>query len=735
MFSKSLGVVLVLLSCLAATSALGADAPPHNATRLNEVVVTATRTEKRVDEAPASVTVITAEDLQKFRITTVDEALKHEAGIYVRRPKGMMDTTPDLVIRGQSGASRNLILVDGVPMNDGYSAATQWNNIPMGSIERIEVIKGPGSALYGGNAMGGVVNIITRKVMNRTAEVSGGIGTDDTYTYGVRLGDRYWDALSLSLGFEDKETGGYPTSLVTKSMPGTVGVGRLSGGYDTLTNAGAPVWVIGDKGDNWAKNRLGTLAGTYNATDLGTLGFTATYGRYEYGYDSPHTYNGNYTGRALLPGGRYASEVPSDFISSTGMGQYDTTNLAMSYDNKFGDIGVKLKAGYQDKNAWYTLSSGGGRQDYDTAHGNRTNNLSQSVFTDAQADIPLFGKHLLTVGGAYRGDQMKRENWNVRYYREEDSLMGDKTDQETGKSNMYSAFAQYEWPVLERLTLYGGARFDYWEVYDLYSYLASTGANTHGANLYDSAVSPKVSAVWNPLDDSYLRGSVAQGFRPPTIYDLASSWVSGSTTYLPNPNLKPETLTTYELGGDQYFWDRKLRLSGAVFHTDMVNAIQSIAPTAGTSMKTNVDEATIDGYELEASVSPFDWVRLWTNYTYNYAIVRKNNDKPATEGKRMTYVPEDVANVGAEFTYLWARFNIAGTYTGRIYSTDTNTDVITDVPGGYTRTWIWDAKLTVTPWEGLDASLAVDNLLDEKYYVGSYVGRPRSVFTELKYKF
>jgi iron complex outermembrane recepter protein len=134
--------------------------------QLEEVVVTATRTEKVLEDAPASVSVITQEDLAKQNVKTLDEALRVTPGLYAKRTKGMMDSTSSIAIRGFRGDQYTLVLIDGLPVNDAYTGGLEWGTLPITNIERIEVVRGPASALYGGNAMGGVINVITKTRRN-----------------------------------------------------------------------------------------------------------------------------------------------------------------------------------------------------------------------------------------------------------------------------------------------------------------------------------------------------------------------------------------------------------------------------------------------------------------------------------------------------------------------------------------------------------------------------------------
>lgn len=642
---------------------------------------------------------------------------------------------PILALHGMWGSARTLILVDGQPQNDAYSAATPWNAMATDNVERIEVIRGAGSSLYGGNAMGGVVNIITKSPKNREIMVKAGAGTDDTYSYGFQVGERYEDLFGLRLGFQGGETGGYPAQLVTKTVTGTgtgVGAARNSGGYDTLTNAGAPVVVVGDRGDNWAKNWATNLAGSANSTELGRADLGFAYSRYEYGYGSPHSYVGNFSGRVKTLGGRYATLSQSDFISGAGRGQDDVASWTGQYKKEAAGFDLTAKAMYQMKDKWYTSpNTSPSTNNWDRAAGTLSDASSDYWNLDLLADRRLFGDHLLTFGGTFRTDSYSRHEYNLSDYHAENSRLAN-TVEVTGASESWAGFAQYELPVVQGLTVYAGVRLDYWKAFD--GMWRNSSLRNSFSKPENNDWSLKLAAVWNPLEDTYVRGAASKAFRALTLYDLYGQWTWGTTIYYSNPDLKPETLWTYELSGDQYFFDRKLRLSAAVFHTDLENSIQTT--TVGTgNYKYNMEEATVDGYELEAQFTPWDWLRLWANYSYNYAVATRNDRDPRVKGQRLTNVPEDLANLGAEFSWEWVRLNVAGNYVGRMYSSDLNTDVIADVPGGFSRVWVFDTKLTLTPVEHFALSFSVDNVLDEKYYSTSYAGKPRSVFAELKYTY
>jgi len=148
------------------STALSSDSSSH-IVNLDKIVVTATRTERKMSQTPASVTSISAEEIQAAPARGIDDLIQYAPGVQVRRPVGMGEGVPsDIIMRGIPGAlaaSRMLILVDGIPTNASGAPFLIFNEIPLEAVQNIEIVRGPYSSLYGANAFGGVINIITKK--------------------------------------------------------------------------------------------------------------------------------------------------------------------------------------------------------------------------------------------------------------------------------------------------------------------------------------------------------------------------------------------------------------------------------------------------------------------------------------------------------------------------------------------------------------------------------------------
>ncbi|MBU0988012.1 MAG: TonB-dependent receptor plug domain-containing protein, partial [Proteobacteria bacterium] len=336
---KLYAIVIGIMSLLF-TQLIWAEEKTEETIKLEKIVITATKTEKKVEDAPGSVTVIDQEDLKKQNIQTVDDALNSLSGIFVKRTKGLMDSTTSVRLRGFNGDQYTLILLDGQPLNDAYTGGLDWGTIPVGNIERIEVIRGASSALYGGNAMGGVINIITKTPEKLELETSGGYGTNDTWRYRLSAGDRFLDRLSLHVGYEIESTDGYVTTPVVSSI--SSGTGNVSGGYPMNDKYGDPTrWVVGDKGENGAERQTINGKLSLDFSDTGRFSFSAVSGKNEYDYDLPNTYMGTFGDNstyAIAGSGQRARFRPNDFISYTGIGQNETDTYTLAFKELFGPV-------------------------------------------------------------------------------------------------------------------------------------------------------------------------------------------------------------------------------------------------------------------------------------------------------------------------------------------------------------------------------------------------------------
>ncbi len=236
---------------------------------LDTVVVTGTRSEQKVEKIPAHVTVITAEDIQNSNAKSIPDLMRSEAGVTVRNLLGNgKNAQVDLRGFGEAAAYNTLVLVDGRRVNGIDLSGVDWTQIPIDQVERIEVVRGTGSVLYGDNAVGGVVNIIT-KTPSDTFSATGGV------TFGSYNRNR-WEA-SVSGGYKKV------AASLSASRDQTDGY-RDNNEYDTQDFGGKLF---------------------FNATDSLALNLDASYHEDEYGLPGPLKY-------AQLEADRKSTANPDD---------------------------------------------------------------------------------------------------------------------------------------------------------------------------------------------------------------------------------------------------------------------------------------------------------------------------------------------------------------------------------------------------------------------------------------
>lgn len=235
MLSKSIRFLLTSAALAASTPAFAA--PAASGDPLDELFITATRTPQALDDVTVSHEVVTREELARAAGAEVSDLLRYRTGLEFSRNGGPGQNT-SLFIRG-TDSNHALVLVDGVRFNPGTIGGAALQNLPTSLIERIEVVKGPLSTLYGSDALGGVVQVFTRRPTQSGLEVTAGGGRWGTQQASVQ-GALAGETLSLSVGgswlqsdgfatrSEDNTPRGYDNRSFTAALRGEVGKAELT---------------------------------------------------------------------------------------------------------------------------------------------------------------------------------------------------------------------------------------------------------------------------------------------------------------------------------------------------------------------------------------------------------------------------------------------------------------------------------------------------------------------------
>jgi iron complex outermembrane receptor protein len=689
--------------------AVTASAEEKGAVNLQEIVVTATRTEKEVALAPASTSVVTGKDIEERTILAPDQAVNTLPGVFDTRGKGLTDVQSSINLRGMPGQSRTLILLDGMPLNSAYTGNVQFGGLAPEDIKRIEVIRGPFSSLYGGYAMGGVVNILTKMPEKEEVTVKGAYGTNDYWRTYVSGGDKYANKLSMFVSYGYQATRGYPSNFDVQSSRPPSGI---TGWSPTTSNQGATRYLVGDKGNNswWDQDITAKVA--YDLTPTSRLNFAYYKTTYEYDYGTPNTYLVNSAGQPVYS---YGTVGQATFVGAPG--RINTDTYKAGYETELGDVKAKAFFGMakQGEN-WYITPGSTSATVLAGGPGTLSSSPSTSYFGDIQATKPLFERHILTVGGSYRYDWEGTTEWALTSWRDDYSKKN-ILDQSGGRDTTYALFAQDEIQIVKPLTAYLGFREDWWRVFDGFANtIGAPGYPQHFSSNTTNYFSPKGALVYTPFDGTVFRGSLGEAFRPPTIYDLFRTWRSVSgVTYNSNPFLKPETTTSWDIGGEQKLWKGGV-FKATYFDNDVNDLIYQYNVNPTTVNKVNVGKADISGFELALEQRFDTWLHLFINYTRNKATLLRDSINPAAVGSQLAQVPREMFNVGGDFTYKSLSGSLIGRYVSKRYGTDVNSDTTSGVYTSYNPYFTADAKLSYQVKSFISVSLAVNNIFNKDYF-------------------
>lgn len=715
-------------------SGLASDRPgsKDTSTDMPVLVVSATRDLLELRRAPASVNVVTSLDLEKRGTLVLDQAVSIIPGAYSRRFKGFMDAEPRIMLRGMPNQARTLIMLDGIPLNNAYNGAVNFNSIDVDGIERIEIARGPFSSLYGGSAMGGVVNIFTKRVEKPFGMIRLGYGDafhegkaqKDLFDVLVRGGLRPLGALGLSASYRYRSTDGYPTTLINRTAPPPAGI---SGAVRTTDTQGNTRYAIGTAGYNGFREDVAAIRGDYAFPDGSVLDFSASLNRSEYDYDMPTTFLRDEGGDPVFSSGTAILE--SDFLSGTG--GIEQTNYTAAYTHGWNEVVGKLAIGYISHGPrWFTIP--GAEANLSGGPGRVSENDASHWLVDWQLTFPLGRRHSLTAGFYLSEGWAHNQDYGLTDYKDREAKT-DLTHESRGRIRAYALFLQDQYDFSEKVTAYLGARLDSWENgAGMSNQVSVEGFPRAYPDHRASAFSPKLALVYKYAPRTSYRVSIGRAFRAPSISELFHT-TAGATGIVTagNPELRPETTVSWEVGVSHTL--------GSGVNVDLVyfdNAMKGFIyrRTVNPSLREydNAGEAYSRGYELGLSGGFAGSMQWYANYTYVDARIVRNAALPESEGKFLTLIPNQVLNLGADWER--GRFSVGGgvRHVDMRFGRDDNLDTVRGVYGGYDAYTIAEARAGYRIGRNVSLSLFVHNLFDQEYY-DLWVAPRRSWFAQVSF--
>jgi iron complex outermembrane recepter protein len=699
---------------------------------MQDVVVTATKTAKIVSEAPASVTVVTAREIENRNVQRIDEALAGAPGVFVRGLGGEMPNSwsNQITLRGIPGYYRTGVLVDGVAINNAFSGGTNMSIVPIDDIRQIEVVPGPFSSLYGGAGMSGIINIITKVPEKQEVFVKGEGGTHNFRSVDLGYRDRYNDKLGVSVAYGHKQSDGYTSDYVVKSTTAASGTVPVTGWETTSTTTGGTSYIIGDKGARaWEMDNYGvklylnpapgsklTLEASYNTSEKKDGQGNSCLTRESDG--------SAFTGGAAIIDGRNYSVSATDFLDATN-GE-DVTRYVASYEaGTGGSARLKSSLSFQENKYWYTSITTSATDT--SGPGSFTDIPNNMTNGDVQLSLPLGSSNFLVTGFSANRSTLRKKVYGLANWRETDTTgtLGDWAD---GNSTLVAAYVQDEISATDKLSVYLGARYDRWSTDG--EFRNGSLVSTYETRTQD-AWSPKASAVYRLGQGTVIKGALGKAFKAPNLSDMYSTWGT-STVYWSNPDLKPEKATTAEIGFEHEFsWGTLVRVTH--YQSDISDLIYS--NTTGTNRyKYNAGKAEVDGFDAELRQKLGSGATAFINATHVTSEITENPVVPASVGKQIPLQPKKMVNVGLNGRFGPWSGSIISSYVGRMYSTNDNTDTVTNVPGANDSYLVTHVKLGYRISKSLSASLSVNNAFNEEYFTGSSVADGRTAYLGLSFK-
>jgi iron complex outermembrane receptor protein len=733
-------VFAVLAGIVPATSqTIGAGLQPEY------VIVTANRGAN--DDPSAPDTVVTAAKAQE-QINTVntEDMLKYAPSLIVRK-RHYGDTQDPVATRtsGLGASARNLIFVDGIMIsapigNNNGAASPHFGVAAPQDVSRIDVLYGPFAARYAGGSIGATIAITTRMPdhFELYADALGAVQpfhqyatdqTNGTWQLGAGVGDRD-GAFSWRLSANHLDSQAQPLSYVTLTRPAATSAAGtvLTGAFNDLNRNGAAILEIGAGNIEHQVQDTDTLKLAYDFTNGWQLAYTASLfhqdddaGTQSYLRDGSGTTV--YTGNANINGTN--TTIAAGSFTNT-LYNYQQTQLAQGLslasakDSDFSwEVIASDYAYLNDKQRVPTtalpaaFSSGAGTV-------NRMNGTGWMTL-DANGDWRGWGDHAVSFGAHRDSETFAQTRNNLTDWIQ--GGLGSVANAAKGRTATNALWLQDIWSLLPHVKLAAGLRYEDWHAYGGTNYSAAPALNVSQPHIAASTLSPKTSLAWQVSDAWRLTESWGVAYRMPTVTELYQSVTTGAFLSVPNPNLKPERASSYELAAEHRSDSGFVRLS--LFEEDITRALlsQSAPLVAGStalfSYVQNVDRTQVRGVELV--VDQYDAVipglELMGSLTAADGRIRQDNAFTAAVNRFIPGVPKLKANVLATYRLDQWSFSLGARYSDRTFGTIDNSDPVSQTYQGFAGYMVADARVRYQFNDNWNFSLGVDNLNNDKYFL------------------
>ena len=648
-----------------------------------QISIIGSRSEDDIMNVPADISVVSSKKIDLIPSDKIDQNMKYLPGVFIDRPFGIFGKSVvglRSVVSSEPG--RQLTLIDGVPINKSDGGGTNWNRIIESDFERIEVLKGPGAALYGNNAMGGAVNLVHKRPKKQGVQalVSSSIATYNTY--------------SADLSLQHKFTEGEKSFYYTLAAKGIKSDGYITVPDSIRTESDTSVFLK----EYGANARVGYML---NAK---------SYFEAEYNYYDEKRGQGS---KIRLEDGAVAL--------------YKTHFAKLAFHNSKH----KLKF---DINAFYQLEDYG-RDIEKMKKGNYTHIIVDSKREDYGA-VAIFkydlGRHKISFGTDYRAGSV----YGVDDYQ----TSTDKVINQ-GRLNVFNVYAQDNWQVSPNIKAIIGLHFASGRFFDGSFQLEEPTRATDFMNKNTGTLnsktwngfSPRLSLQYDFSSIMNIYSVLSHGYRAPSLDDLTRYGFMSIGFKNASPNLSPEKIDNVEIGYrvQRSKWALQSNLNYAVGH-DYMYYVATGDKLFGRKMiysKENVNSVQLYGFEVDVEYQVYKEFVVSSNYTINGSKISKFEARPELEGKVLAYVPEYLGN----FTMTYIRKKLSTSFNvhiqGNMFLDDVNEFEVSPLLS-------LDIVVNYRVYKGLGVRFSAQNILDEQHLVSSdQMSLGRYMNLGLNYKF
>lgn len=647
---------------------------PDNETRkvnLGRSVVTAAGYEQDIKTAPASISIIPKEEILTRPIRDIGDAVQDVPGVYVEQDKTGQNS---ISMRGL-GSEYTLILIDGKRQNttrgfvqNGLGNQTSFMP-PPSMIERIEVIRGPASTIYGSDAMGGVINIITKKHTN-------------TFTSGIQMETKLFEPNS-----EWGNVYGTNAYMNIPLLKDKLSLNlRGSARYNDANEFLKPSWVSpSSNGNPYAAH---SSTGSRNFSGGFRLNYTPT--SRDYIYLDSEIYNGR------------LGSLNTSSSSITSIQELFKVNSVLSHDGNYewGKLSSYVQHSYNLIAPHAGVGIGADKGDYINYANKRTaqNAIFQSTYTN-DFDLNNYGA-IIFNGGVY--------------YQFENLIGTISSKHRNMHQNQAAIFAEGEYLINETISTTLGLRYNY-------------------SDRFATVPNPRFYVNYNPTDWLTFKVGVANGMLIPTLLQTTDGVITTSTSNSSttesygNPNLKPEQSWNYELSAIVDTDPAMFILTG--YYTDFNNQIETLqgitggtqipgtnqtCPGNGTTCSTyrNVEKSLVSGAELSAKIKPIGGFSLDAGYGYTYTEALSGSGK----GEPINSIPRHSFTITPKYQY--GNFDMYVRWSGKYktptpYAGSNARTNVREIVGQYYKDYqLVDVAASYKIGKHYALTLAVNNLFD-----------------------